>query len=197
MQMNSTNKEQMAQTPDQLTTMLPLTKWLYDTSHAKVGFSISHFGISKTEGKFTIFDGTVLSDKPDFSDAKIDFIIDVSSINTDDHNRDAHLKSSDFFDVARYPQILFKSRNITSQGNNRYTLTGDFTMRGATHEIILDVMYNGTVIDPFKNTKAGFSISGVLDRTEYGLTWNGTLAAGNLLVGNKVSLDINLELLKT
>lgn len=172
------------------------TKWGYDASHAKVGFSISHFGISETEGKFTKFDGVVLSDKPDFSDAKFDFTIDVSSINTEDAQRDTHLKSADFFDVAKFPSITFKSKSFKSLGNNKYKLVGDFTMHGVTKEISLDVVYKGTVVDPYKNTKAGFKISGVLDRTQYGLVWNGKLAAGGLLVGNDVNLDINIELIK-
>ncbi|MES1222023.1 MAG: YceI family protein [Bacteroidota bacterium] len=172
------------------------TKWSYDASHAKISFTISHLGISETEGKFTKFDGTVLSDKADFSDAIIDFTIDASSINTDDEKRDTHLKSADFFDVARFPKIVFKSKSFRPVGNNSYKLIGDFTLRGVTKEIALDVVYKGTVVDPFKNTKAGFKITGTIDRTNYGLVWNGTFAAGELLVGNDVSLDINIELLK-
>lgn len=172
------------------------TKWGYDASHAKVGFSISHFGISETEGKFSKFDGVVLADKPDFSDAKIDFTIDVNSINTEDEKRDAHLKSPDFFDVAKYPNIVFKGKSLKAVGKNKYKLTGNFTMHGVTKEIELDVIYKGTVVDPFKNTKAGFKLSGMIDRTQFGLVWNGTLAAGGLLVGNEVALDINIELIK-
>ena len=172
------------------------TQWGYDASHAKVGFAISHFGISETEGKFTRFDGTVFSDKPDFSDAKIDFTIDVNSINTEEPKRDEHLKSADFFDVAKYPSIVFKSKKLQPAGKNKYKLTGDFTMHGITKEITLEVLYKGTVVDPYKNTKAGFKVTGVIDRTKWGLAWNGKLAAGELLVGNDVHLDINIELIK-
>lgn len=172
------------------------TKWGYDTSHAKVGFSISHFGISETEGKFTKFEGIVLSDKTDFSDAKIKIVIDAASINTEDSKRDKHLRSADFFDVDKYPSITFKSTSLKPSGENRYVLTGDFTMHGITKQIKLDVTYKGTVVDPFDNTKAGFKISGIIDRTDYGLTWNGTLATGNFLVGNDVNLEINIELIK-
>ncbi len=171
-------------------------KWGYDASHAKVSFSISHFGISETEGKFTKFDGIVLSDKPDFSDAKFNFTIDVSSINTEDAKRDKHLKSADFFDIEKYPSITFKSKTFKSVGKNKYKLTGLLTMHGVTKPITLDVIYKGTVIDPYKNTKAGFKISGVLDRTAFGLVWNGNLSTGELLVGNEVTLDINIELIK-
>ncbi len=172
------------------------TEWGYDASHAKVGFSLSHFGISETEGKFTQFDGKVLADKPDFSDAKMEITIDVSSINTEEPQRDTHLKSADFFDVAKYPNITFKSKSLKSTGKNTYRLTGDFTLHGVTKEITLDVYYKGTVVDPYNNTKAGFRLSGVIDRTDFGLVWNGALAAGGLLVGNDVTLDINIELIK-
>ena len=172
------------------------TKWGYDGSHAKVGFSISHFGISETEGKFTKFDGSVLSDKPDFSDAKIDFTIDVNSIDTSEDQRDTHLKSPDFFDVAKFSSITFKSKSLKSVGKNKYKLLGDITIHGVTKEIGLDVIYKGTVVDPYQNTKAGFKIIGVVNRTQFGLVWNGKLATGDLLVGNDVSLDINIELIK-
>lgn len=172
------------------------TQWGYDDTHAKVGFSISHFGISETEGKFTKFSGSVLSDKSDFSDAKIDITIDVNSINTEAPQRDAHLKSADFFDVSKFPAIVFKSKKLTAVGKNKYKLTGDITMHGVTKEIVLDVIYKGTVVDPFKNTKAGFKLSGTLNRNDFGLSWNGKLASGEILVGNEVELMINIELIK-
>jgi polyisoprenoid-binding protein YceI len=179
-----------------LPTTLPGTKWEYDASHAKVGFSISHFGISETEGKFTKFTGSVLADQADFSDAQIDLSIDVSSINTEDAQRDQHLRSADFFDAEKYPSITFKSKSLHPNGKGKFKLTGDLSMHGVTREITLDVAYKGTVADPFNNTKAGFKITGVLDRTQFGLTWNGKLSTGNLLVGNEVNLDINIELIR-
>jgi polyisoprenoid-binding protein YceI len=179
-----------------LTSFAQTTLWGYDASHAKVGFSISHFGISETEGKFTKFDGKVQSDKADFSDAKIEFTIDVNSINTEDVKRDAHLKSPDFFDTEKFPSITFVSKRLKSAGKNKYALTGLLTMHGVSKEITLDVAYKGTVVDPYKNTKAGFKISGSLDRTAFGLKWNGNLGTGELLVGNEVMLDINIELIR-
>jgi polyisoprenoid-binding protein YceI len=176
--------------------MTQTTKWGYDPSHAKVGFSISHFGISETEGKFTKFDGAVVATEADFSDATIDFTIDVSSIDTQDTQRDAHLRSPDFFDVAKYPTITFTGKALKPVATNKYKLVGDLNMHGATREISLDAMYRGTVVDPFNNTKAGFKLTGIIDRTQFGLTWNGKLATGNLLVGNHVNLDINIELIR-
>ena len=117
-----------------------VTEWGFDAAHAKVGFSVSHFGISETEGKFTKFGGKVLSDRPDFSDAKIDFTIEVSSIDTEEPQRDAHLRSPDFFDVEKYSQITFKSKSLKSVGTNSYQLTGELTMHGVTREVMLAVV---------------------------------------------------------
>lgn len=173
------------------------TKWIVDDTHAKLGFKVTHFGISETEGKFTKFTGTVLSDKPDFSDSKIDLTIDVSSVDTDNDQRNTHLKSADYFDVAKYPQIIFKGKALKPVTKNKYKLVGDFTMHGITKEVTLDVIYRGTVPqDPFGNTKAGFKISGTIDRTQWGLNWTGKLAGGDLLVGNDVELECNIELTK-
>lgn len=175
---------------------IPTTQWGFDASHAKVGFKISHFGISETEGKFTKFDGAVLSDRPDFSDANINFTIDVNSINTEDSQRDTHLKSADFFDVEKFPNIVFKSLALETIERNKYKLTGNLTMHGFTKEITLNADYRGTVVDPFNNIKAGFKITGEIDRTKFGLVWNGLLAAGGMLVGHDVQLEINIELIK-
>jgi len=173
------------------------TKWIVDDTHAKLGFKVTHFGISETEGKFTKFTGTVLSDKPDFSDSKIDLVIEVNSVDTDNEQRDTHLKSPDYFDVAKYPQIIFKGKTLKHVANKNYKLIGDFTMHGITKEITLDVIYRGTVPkDPFGNTKAGFKITGIIDRTQWGLNWTGKLAGGDLLVGNDVELECNIELNK-
>ena len=173
------------------------TQWTYDGSHAKISFTITHFGISETEGKFTKFSGMVLAGQPDFSDARVDLLIDVSSIDTNDPKRDEHLRSADFFDVAKYPSLTFKSNRLRALGNNKYELTGDLAIRGVTKEVTLMAEYRGTVVDPFKNTKAGFRVTGTIDRTAWGLTWNGKLAIGDMLVGHDVRLDINLELQKS
>jgi polyisoprenoid-binding protein YceI len=176
------------------TKSLAQTKWEYDKTHAKIGFSISHFGISETEGKFTKFSGGVTTTKADFSDAKFDITIDVNSINTENTDRDSHLKSADFFDTEKFPNITFKSKSLKSAGKNKYKLNGDITIHGITKNITLDMVYTGTVEkDPYGNTKAGFKIRGTIDRTQFGLKWNGKLASGNLLVGDEVDLIINIE----
>jgi polyisoprenoid-binding protein YceI len=172
--------------------------WVFEPSHCKVGFSISHFGISETEGQFKKFTGTIVATQKDFSDAKIDFTVDVNSINTDDEQRDGHLKSADFFDAAKYPSLIFKSKSMKPAGKNKYTLKGDLTMHGITKEIELDVLFGGIVNkDPFGNTKAGFKVTGNIDRKEWGLTWNKVLDTGGVAVGEQVAIECHIELLKT
>lgn len=172
-------------------------KWSFEKSHCKVSFSVSHFGISETEGQFKKFDGTIVSLKPDFSDAKITFTVDVNSIDTDDDQRDGHLKSADFFDTAKYPTMTFVSKSLKPVGKNKYKLTGDLTLHGVTKTITLDAVYGGTIQkDPFGNTKAGFKFFGTINRKDWGLTWNKTLDTGGVAVGNEVKIICNVEFLK-
>lgn len=172
------------------------TKWTFDKVHSKIQFDVAHLVISEVTGQFQDYEVTVLADKADFSDAKIDFSIDVKSINTNDENRDRHLQSADFFDVAKYPKITFKSKSMTEAGKNQYKLTGDLTMHGVTKTVTFDVKYGGTVTDPYGNVKAGFKITGVIDRTDFGLKYNSVLDSGGLLIGEEITITCNVELLK-
>lgn len=172
------------------------TKWVADPAHSKVGFSVSHMVITDVDGKFDTFDIVVYSDKPDFSDAKAQVSIDVNSINTGNEKRDAHLRSPDFFDAEKYPKITFVSKRIEKVGKNRYKLVGDLTMKGVTKEIELDVEYRGTVTDPWGNERAGFKVTGEVNRMDFGINWNKTLDRGGLVVGETVKIDIDLELIK-
>jgi len=172
------------------------SKWDFDKSHSKVTFSVSHMMISEIEGNFSKYSGTVLSDKSDFSDASVDFTIDVSSINTEDAGRDKHLISADFFNVEKYPSIIFKSKTMKKNGKDKYIMTGDLTMLGVTKTVTLDVKYGGTVKDPWGNTKAGFKISGVINRTLWGLRYNSVMDSGNMMVGENVTIECNVELKK-
>lgn len=172
------------------------TKWSFDKTHSKVQFDVAHLVISEVTGQFKEYDGIVLSDKPDFSDAKIDFSIDVKSISTDDEKRDAHLQSPDFFDVAKYPKITFKSKSMKKTGSNQYKLAGDMTMHGITKEITLDVQFNGTKNDPWGNTKAGFKVTGKINRFDFGLKYNSPLDGGGVMIGEEVTITCKMELLK-
>ncbi len=172
------------------------SSWEIEPSHAKIGFAIAHFGISETEGKFHKYSGTVTASKEDFSDATIELSIDVNSIDTENEQRDNHLKGEDFFEVDKYPSIVFKSKKMKPMGNNKYKLLGEFTMHGITKTIELDAEYRGTVKDPWGNTKAGFLVTGLINREDFGLTWNTVLEAGGLAVGKEVDLECNIELIK-
>ncbi len=177
-------------------TIFSQTEWTLDAAHSSVGFSVSHLVISETEGKFKSFDGSITSSSDDFEDAKITFTIDVNSINTDNEKRDAHLKSEEFFDAEKYPEMKFVSKSFKKKSGKKYVLVGDFTMKGVTKEVELDVKFNGVVKDPWGNTKAGFKVSGELNRFDYGLKWSATTEAGGLVVGKEVELEINIELTK-
>lgn len=173
------------------------TSWNFDKAHSSIGFNVDHMVVAEVEGEFAKFEGTFSADKDDFSDAQITFTVDVASITTDNEKRDGHLKSPDFFDVAKYPQMTFKSKAFTKTGNKTYKLVGDLTMRGVTKEVTLDVKYGGTIADPWGNTRAGFKISGALNRTDYGLEWNKILETGGLLVSEEVRIVGRFELIKS
>ncbi len=172
------------------------TSWKIDHSHSNVTFEVTHMVIATVTGKFQEFDGDIKADKEDFSDASINFTIQAASINTNNEKRDNHLRDADFFEVETYPTIEFKGKEMKQKSGNKYTLVGDLTMHGVTKEVELDVRYNGQIKDPWGNTRAGFKVSGSLDRTDYGLTWNNTLETGGLVVANDVDIQVNLELIK-
>ncbi len=172
------------------------TTWDFDKAHSKVGFSVRHMVISEVEGYFKDFSGTVSTEGDDFSTAKVDFKVNVSSINTDNQERDNHLKSDDFFNAEKYPAMFFKSTGIKKVGDNKYKLLGDLTIRDITKPVELDMIYFGTVKDPWGNTRAGFKITGELNRFDYNLKWNAVLETGGLVAAKEVKLDINVELIK-
>lgn len=176
---------------------LAQTKWAFDKVHSKVEFSVSHLVISEVSGFFKSFDGTVEATKDDFSDAKIDFTVDINSIDTDNQNRDGHLKSDDFFNAEKFPKMIFKGKSLKKVGKNKYKLTGDLTIRDITKSITLDVVYNGTVKDPWGNTKAGFKVKGTVNRFDYGLKWNTLMETGGAVVGKDVEIKVDLELQKS
>lgn len=175
-------------------------KWKVDPSHSKLGFSVTHMMVAETEGKFKVFDGTATSKtEMDFTNADINFTADASSINTDDEKRDGHLKSPDFFDVAKYPTITFKSTSMKPNGKGKtsYDLEGDLTMHGVTKRVkLLAIGAAKTVKDPYGNTKNGFKVSGLINRKDFGLTWNAALEAGGVAVGDDVNIVCNIELNK-
>ena len=178
------------------TSLFSQTTWTVDKAHTKVGFSITHMVITSVEGFFKDYDAKITSKDDDFSTAGIDFTINTNSIFTDNEKRDNHLRSDDFFNAEKYPQLIFKSKLIKKVGEDKYKLVGDFTIRDVTKEIELDVKLNGIIKDGFGNTRAGFKITGEVNRFDYNLKWSKTIETGGLIAGKEVELIINLEILR-
>lgn len=173
------------------------TTWMIDNSHSQVMFTVSHLVISEVTGSFKGFTGTISATKPDFTDAKIEFNVDVNTVNTDNEMRDNHLKGDDFFNAGKYPKMTFKGTGLKKVSGNKYTLSGELTIRDVTKPITLDVTYFGTTNDPWGNTKAGFKIKGKINRFDYNLKWNTLTEAGGAVVGEEVEIVCNLELAKS
>ncbi len=170
--------------------------WNLDKTHSSVNFSVSHMVVSEATGNFKDFSGDVKSEKADFSDLSVNFTIKVASINTDDEKRDGHLKSPDFFDAAKYSDITFKSTGVKKINDKKYELTGDLTMKGVTKKVTWEVKYNGTVKDPYGFNRAGFKATTTVNRKDYGVSWNKTLDAGGVAVGDDVTITVNAEITK-
>lgn len=172
------------------------TKWTQDASHSTIGFAVKHLVISTAKGNFKDYTITAMSDKNDFSDAKVEVVIKTASIFTDNTDRDNHLRSDDFFNSDKYPQMVFKSKSIKKVGKNKYKLTGDLTIRDVTKTVTLDMEFGGQIQDPWGNTKAGVTITGEINRFDYGLKWSKSLEAGGLVVDNIVRIQCDVELAK-
>jgi polyisoprenoid-binding protein YceI len=170
--------------------------WNLDKSHSAVKFGVKHLVVSETEGAFKLFAGTVKSKDDTFADAQIEFTVDVASINSDDEKRDGHLKSDDFFNVEKFPQMKFVSKSFKKAGKGKYKLIGDLTIRDITKTVVFDVDFGGVAKDPWGNTKAGFKASTTINRFDYNLKWNTMLEAGGAVVGKEVKIVANIELAK-
>jgi len=168
-------------------------KWVIDKVHSTVKFSVSHLVISEVEGSFKTYDGSIANSKADFSDAKIDFTVDVASINTDNSMRDEHLKSDDFFNAKEFPKMSFKSSSIKKLAGNKLEITGDLTIRNTTKKVSFQTTYGGTVKDAYGNTKSGFKASTTINRFDYGLKWNALTEAGGATSWKDIAIVLNLE----
>lgn len=167
------------------------TKWAIDPTHSEVGFKVKHMMISTVKGHFETFDVTAETEGDDFNNAAIEVTIDADSIRTKNADRDAHLKSDDFFNAESFPKISFKSTSFDGE-----KLTGNLTIRDITKEVTLDVEYNGTAVDPYGQTKAGFEISGAINRKDFNLKWDAVTEAGSIVVSDKVQLVIDAQMVK-
>jgi polyisoprenoid-binding protein YceI len=175
------------------TALFAQTKWNLDNTHSSVNFTVTHLVISEVDGTFKKFTGSVSAPNADFTDAAVDFTVDVNSINTDNDMRDNHLKSDDFFNAAQYPNMIFKSTSFKKVSGNKYQLKGNLTIRNITKPVTFDVTYGGTVKDPYGNIKAGFKATTVVDRFDYNLKWNSMTEAGGAVVGKDITIAIRLE----
>ena len=172
------------------------TTWTIDPSHSEVQFKVKHLVISTVTGSFGIYEGQVETFGDDFTDAKIAFSADISSINTGSEQRDGHLKSADFFDAESFPKLTFTSTGMTKTGDDNYSLVGDLTLHGVTKSVTLKVEHGGQMQDFYGQTKAGFEITGTIKRKEFGLTWDGVTEAGGVVVSDDVKLVMNIQLTK-
>ena len=171
--------------------------WVLDPAHSEVQFKIRHLMITNITGTFNLFEARAITQDDDFSSAKLSFKANIGSINTNNEQRDAHLKSPDFFDVEKYPILSFTSTKTEDvEENGDFELIGDLTIRDVTKKVKFNVEFGGIMKDPYGQTKAGFSISGRINRKDYGLTWNATLESGGVVVGEDIKLTSEIQLIK-
>jgi polyisoprenoid-binding protein YceI len=177
-------------------TGLPAGTWSADAAHTSVNFSVKHLGISNVHGTFGEFEGSLFVDGDDLSTAKITGTVKTASVNTAEAARDEHLRSADFFDAAQYPDITFESTKIEANGDDEVSVTGNLTIHGVTNEITLKGEVTGTESDPWGNDRVGLEITGSLNRSDYAMKFNQALGSGNLLVGDKVKLSLDISAVK-
>jgi polyisoprenoid-binding protein YceI len=171
------------------------TRWTLDATHSNVEFSVRHLMIATVKGRFADVTGTVSLDEYDPTRAEIDVTIATASVDTRVAQRDAHLRSADFFDVEQFPEMTFTSRTVAVEGE-RLHVTGDLTIRGVTRAVRLDVRSHGRQLDPWGRERAGFEATGSIKRSDFGLTWNQALETGGVMVGDDVTITIDAELVR-
>jgi polyisoprenoid-binding protein YceI len=167
--------------------------WQIDPGHSTVGFTVRHMTISSVRGQFDKFTGTITAKGNDPASVSIDVTIDTTSIDTRSSDRDADLKSANFLDVAKYPTMTFKSKKIEAAGPGKYNVVGDLTLHGVTKEVTLEVEPTAPITDPWGNTRAGASATTKISRKDFGLTWNKVIEAGGAVVGDEVTVSIDVE----
>lgn len=173
------------------------TKWVIDSAHSEINFRVKHMMISTVTGGFETFQAEVETEDEDFSTAKVSFTADTASINTRNEQRDGHLRSAEFFDSERVPQLKFEASGATKpDGDGHYTLEGDLTIRDVTKPIVLKVEFGGIAVDPWGNTRAGFEINGEVNRKDFGLMWDAVTEAGGIVLADKVRIHCHVELIK-
>jgi polyisoprenoid-binding protein YceI len=175
---------------------VPAGDYTIDPAHSIIGFSIRHLEINFVEGRFKDFTGTIHLDDADVTRSTVEFTAKIESIDTGVAQRDTHLKTPDFFEAAKFPEMTFKSTKVEKKGKDHFVLTGDFTLKGVTKSISFPFTMTGAVKDPWGNTRFGISAETQIDRRDYGITWGHALESGGLDVGNQVAIGLKLEALK-
>ncbi len=171
------------------------TNWVIDPAHSEVHFKVKHMMVSTVTGAFDEFEGKATAEDQNFENGNFSFTAKTGSINTKIADRDAHLKSDDFFNAEQYPDLTFTSKSFVKDGDD-FKLTGDLTIRDKTQEVVLNVVHVGVAVDPYGQTKAGFELTGKINRKDFGLQWGAVTEAGNVVVSDTVKLDLNIQLVK-
>jgi polyisoprenoid-binding protein YceI len=172
------------------------TKWVIDPMHSEIQFKVKHLVISTVTGSFKSFEGTLETEGDDFGKAKVSVSINTDSIDTNQPQRDEHLKSAEFFDAAQFPQISFNAKSVKKSGDDEFEVTGDLTIKGVTKSVTVLAEYGGSTDDFYGNTKAGFEVTAKVSRKDFGLTWNGITEAGSVVVGDEIKLFANIQFAK-
>lgn len=172
------------------------TKWTLDPTHSELGFKIKHLMITNVSGNFTSFQAEAETEGDDFTRAQVSLTADMSSISTHNEQRDAHLRNADFFEVEKYPSLSFKSTRIEKTDEDNFIVHGELTMKGITKPVQLQVEYSGVTKDPWGNQRAGFTISGKIKRSDWGVTFNTVLETGGVALSEEVKVQAEIQLVK-
>ena len=175
---------------------MALTKWTVDPMHSQVEFKVRHLMITNVTGTFQHFHGHIETEGEDFTQGKVVFTVSVDSIDTANDQRDGHLKGDDFFSAEKFPEIKFVSTNFAPKGGDNYDLTGNLTVRDITKPVTLNVEYGGVAQDFYGNTKAGFTVSGKINRKDFGLVWSGVTETGSVVVSDEVKINADIQFTK-
>ena len=170
-----------------------ITHWRIDPAHSQVEFAARHMMFTTVKGRFTEVEGTLTLDEANPANSSVEVTIQAASISTSDDKRDGHLRSADFLDVENFPTLTFRSTRVEAKDDENLRLIGDLTIRGVTHEVTLDTVYNGRGVNPWGQAVAGFTAETTINRIDYGLTWNVALEAGGVLVSEKIKISIEVQ----
>jgi len=170
------------------------SKWTIDAGHSEVQFKVKHLGISNVAGTFKLFKGEVICENESFDDAKVRCVIEVNSLDTNNAQRDEHLRSDGFFDIQNYPDILFEG--VLKKREDQYTLEGELTIREVTHRVAMETELTGTGKGRFNDTRVGFEVTGKINRKDFGLSWNILTEAGGFVIGEEIKLHFDIQLIR-